>query len=165
MRPVIALATMFSVASGLVGQARAAYTFTTINVPGALSTQATAINDLGRIVGDYGASTGPFTIAGNAFVDTAGTFSTINVPFMQNQYNPDVTATGINNAGQIVGSYAAQYVTLGYQDNGGSFTPINYVNFPPSTDDSHVSGRHQRRRKCCRHRGGRTPQCQAFDQL
>ena len=66
------------------------YTFTTIDVPGAFSTEAFGINDAGQIVGDFHVDHG--------FLYTAGTFTTIDVPGAFS-----TQASGINNAGQIVG--------------------------------------------------------------
>jgi len=82
-------------------------TFTTIDVPGALGTVANGINDAGQIVGTYGlelkvdGKTVGSTTQG--FVDNGGVFTTISVsgatPFT------GTWATGINDAGQIVGDY------------------------------------------------------------
>ena len=84
-------------------------TFTTISVPGALvlGTVANGINDAGQIVGTYGlelkvdGKTQGSTTQG--FVDNGGVFTTISVsgatPFT------GTWATGINDAGQIVGDY------------------------------------------------------------
>jgi probable HAF family extracellular repeat protein len=70
--------------------------FTTIDVPGAVFTNAYGINDSGQIVGRFGDATGNF----HGFLDTDGSFTTIDVPgaMMTNAY-------GINDSGQIVGQY------------------------------------------------------------
>src|SRR3954463_15670755 len=49
--------------------------FMQIDVPGATDTQAQGINDAGQIVGLFSDSMG-----GHGFLDTAGTFTTIDVP-------------------------------------------------------------------------------------
>jgi hypothetical protein len=81
--------------------------FTTISAPGATILSANGINDAGQIVGTYGlelkvdGKTIGSTTRG--FVDNGGVFTTISVsgatPFT------DTFATGINDAGQIVGDY------------------------------------------------------------
>jgi uncharacterized membrane protein len=62
-------------------------------VPGATYTLASGINDAGQIVGAF--SDG---ITTHGFLDTAGSFTTIDVPYKIESY-----ALGINDAGQIVG--------------------------------------------------------------
>ena len=70
-----------------------AFTFTTIDVPGAApgSTQAGGINNSGQIVGsfDAGATT-------HGFLDTGGSFTTIDVPGAS---GAGTVASGINDAG------------------------------------------------------------------
>ena len=79
-------------------------TFTTISIPGALATVANGVNDAGQIVGTYGieviedGKTQGFKTQG--FVNNGGVFTTISVPGATFTY-----ATGINDAGQIVGAY------------------------------------------------------------
>src|SRR6516164_3084931 len=72
------------------------YSFTTIDPPGALSTEANGINDSGQIVGDFwdGLNLHGF------FLDVGGSFTTIDPP------GATLTRpTGINNSGQIVGEF------------------------------------------------------------
>src|SRR5215467_646140 len=70
------------------------YSFTTIDVPGAINTQAFGINDSGQIVGFFDDALG-----GHGFVlDTGGNFTTIDVPGASS-----TRAFGINDSGQIVG--------------------------------------------------------------
>ena len=72
----------------------AAYTFTTIDVPGALgSSGAAGINNAGQIVGGFADHAGP-----HGYLDTGGSFTTIDVPGASS-----TEALGISNAGQIVG--------------------------------------------------------------
>jgi hypothetical protein len=73
----------------------ASFTFTPIDVPGAISTQALRINPRGQIVGFYHDSTG-----GHGFLYDRGVFTTIEVPGASG-----TQAFGINPRGQIVGLY------------------------------------------------------------
>jgi probable HAF family extracellular repeat protein len=75
-----------------------AFTFTTINVPGAPATQANAINATGQIVGFYDTEV---CCTFHGFLWDKGTFTTIGVPGATG-----TAAAGINNAGQIVGGYS-----------------------------------------------------------
>ncbi len=68
-----------------------AFTFTTIDVPGA-PTNSTGSNDTGQIVGTFFAGTHGYLLSG-------GTFTTIDVP------GDPTNSTGINAMGQIVGSF------------------------------------------------------------
>src|SRR6266480_4314731 len=70
-----------------------AFTFTTIDVPGAAFTGAGTINNRGQIVGTY--FSGP-----HGFLLDKGTFTTIDVPGAASTF-----AAGINDRGQIVGAY------------------------------------------------------------
>src|SRR4029077_5937652 len=87
--------------------------------PGAtgFGTQAFGINDSGQIVGS-------FFDAGNTkthgFLDTGGSFTTIDVPGATN-----TNAYGINNSGQIVGWFRDGLGDHVFLDTGGSFTTIN----------------------------------------
>ena len=109
-------------------QARAdSYTFTAIDVPGANSTFASGINDRGQIVGSYIDATG-----GHGFLEKAGTFRPINVPFDFGGLGFDTFASGINNRGQIVGTIDPGPLILGFlrrgkgfhMDSSGTFTRI-----------------------------------------
>ena len=77
--------------------AHAQYTFTTIDVPGAVDTFLTGVNDHGDIVGGYNIEIfGP----SYAFFTEGDSFITIAVPG-----SSETTAFGINNNGKIVGSF------------------------------------------------------------
>ncbi len=73
-----------------------AFTFTTIDVPGATSTGAARSNAAGQIVGGYTDASG----MGHGFLLDKGTFITIDFPGAVG-----TTTFGINAAGQIVGIY------------------------------------------------------------
>jgi hypothetical protein len=88
--------------SGL--EARGAFTFITIDVPGATSTEASGINEPSQIVGDYLDAGG----AEHGFALVRGpTFITIDVPGATS-----TEASGINARGQIVGNYTDAAGTL-----------------------------------------------------
>jgi uncharacterized membrane protein len=93
--------------------------YTTLDVPGATDfTVATGINDSGQIAG--------FSDAG-AFLSENGNYAIIDVPG---------TPTGINNAGQIVGSYYDGTRTLGFLLALGSYTTLD----PPGSVYTSASG-------------------------
>jgi hypothetical protein len=72
--------------------------FTTIDVPGAASTQAFDIDNRGQIVGEYRDAVGIF----HGFLrDPGGTFTTVDVPGATG-----TSITGINDRGQMIGLYA-----------------------------------------------------------
>ena len=74
----------------VAGQAEAGFTYTTLDVPGSVTTAALGINDTGRIVGYYEAG------GTHGFLLSGGVYTTLNVP------DATVTvASGINDAGQI----------------------------------------------------------------
>ena len=101
----------------------AAYTFTTIDVPGALgSSGAAGINNAGQIVGGFADHAGP-----HGYLDTGGSFTTIDVPGASS-----TEALGISNAGQIVGdtqNRGGRPLLLplghGFFYSGGGFTAID----------------------------------------
>jgi uncharacterized membrane protein len=76
--------------------------FTTINVPGAIATEANGINVQGDIVGFYYSATGDIlnTVRFHGFLLSKGVFTTIDVPGAG-----QTGARGINPQGDIVGSY------------------------------------------------------------
>jgi uncharacterized membrane protein len=73
-------------------------TFTTIDVPGAVRTVATAINPQGDIVGRYDSADG----RRHGFLLHKGEFTTIDVPG-----STDTRAYAINPRGDIVGGYVS----------------------------------------------------------
>ena len=87
--------------------------YTTIAVPGAISTEVTGINDLGQVVGDYQSS----DFANHGFLSTVdGTsFTTLDLTTTFDGSPGFATfLDGINDSGVIVGSYAAGEVTYGF---------------------------------------------------
>jgi probable HAF family extracellular repeat protein len=89
---VLSLSVVFST---IVAAQDASYTFTTIDVPGAVVTAAFGINNRGQIVGVFGDATG-----GHGFLWDGATFTTIDVPGATATF-----ARGVNAAGQIVGQF------------------------------------------------------------
>jgi probable HAF family extracellular repeat protein len=83
--------------TGSVGFLKDDASFTTINVPGALFTQPSGINDAGQIVGLFGDATS----RDHGFLKDGAIFTTFDVPGA----TLGTFATGINDAGQIVGSF------------------------------------------------------------
>jgi probable HAF family extracellular repeat protein len=83
--------------SALVAAQDAEYTYTPIDVPGAISTQTFGINDRGQIVGFFQYI--PFRSHG-FLTEDGTTFTIIDVPSAAG-----TEALGINNRGQIVGYF------------------------------------------------------------
>lgn len=100
-----------------------AFGFALIAPPGATSTTARGINNVGRIVGSFvdGAGT-------HGFLYANGVFTTIDVPG-----SAWTIATGINNAGQIVGAHGpgGDAGNHGFLFSGGAFSSFDY---PDSLD-------------------------------
>jgi len=87
--------------------------FTTIDAPDGFDTQAWGIDEAGQIVGAFTTSVrnpdGYFDIRTHGFLDTGGVFTTIDVPgALLTQ------AIGINNTGQIVGTFRNETGTHGF---------------------------------------------------
>lgn len=103
--PLVALA----LSAPLAPASATAYTFTTLNVPGASATTpatASGINDAGQIVGTIRSVGSIFS--GNAqgflFNQATGTYTLFNNPAASPNSGVGTIASGINNAGQIVGN-------------------------------------------------------------
>jgi uncharacterized membrane protein len=76
---------------------------TILNFPGADGTVALGINDLGHVVGQYwGNLFGQGLQRFHGFVWKNGEYTTIDAPFPEAMFT---TLSGINNAGQIIGTY------------------------------------------------------------
>jgi uncharacterized membrane protein len=97
------------------------------------------INNSGQIVGWY---TNRNDSGYYGYLDNGGVFTTINAPSSySNVPNTNYTvAYGINDSGQIAGTYRNDYgLFSGFLDNGGVFTPIN-VPFPGSIQSTQAFG-------------------------
>jgi probable HAF family extracellular repeat protein len=114
--PLILCAGAVTVAVSAAAAEAPSYTFTTLDVPGASSTAARGINDLGQIVGFFSDSAGTHGF----FLDADGSFTAIDVPGASL-----TTARSINTAGKIVGYFTDSAGTHGFLDTGGSFTTID----------------------------------------
>ena len=106
--------------------------YTAIDFPGAIATEARAINNKSRptIAGDYIDAAGvvhPFTLIN-------GVFQTINVPFAT-----DAAITGINVSNQIVGFYDQGPGTLEHSFIG-NFGATSVLDFIGATDIDTVAG-------------------------
>lgn len=95
--------------------------FTTVNFPGAASSQVTGINAAGHLSGLYVDNIGNT----HGFTDIGGTFTTVDNP-LSTVFNQ---ALGINNSDETVGYYAPTQAgspgDVAYSQTGGSFTDIN----------------------------------------
>jgi probable HAF family extracellular repeat protein len=89
-------------------------TYTQIDFPSALLTNANGINRAGQIVGSYSDNAG-----GHGFLLQDGVFTTIDYPGAQSS-----SALGINDTGQIVGT--AEPIGYVFDTNRQSFTAIQY---------------------------------------
>jgi probable HAF family extracellular repeat protein len=113
--------------------------WTTLDDPAAGATgvtSASAINDQGQIVGTFRDGTG-----NHGFLYSGGTWTTLDDPFahssVDNPFPHSTIATGINDAGQIVGTYkdsANQAHGFVYQN--GAFTTVD----DPQASGSSFSG-------------------------
>lgn len=101
---------------GVTGQAGADYIFTTIDVPGSISTSAYGITPSGQIVGGY-SDAGGIT---HGFLFSGGSYTALDVPG-----SASTSATGINDAGQVVGSDFAGDRIHGFLLSGGGFTSLD----------------------------------------
>jgi probable HAF family extracellular repeat protein len=100
----------------------AAYTFTQIDVPGAILTNALDINNAGQIVGIFADSTSL-----HGFLDTGGSFTQIDVPGSNFTF-----ADGVNDAQQVVGCFnPSGGCSTGFLFSGGSFTQFHAPGSPP----------------------------------
>lgn len=96
-----------------------AVTYSTIDYPGSIGTQAEGINNNGDVVGGYSDAAG----AGHGFLLSGGVYTPLDVPGGQNTF-----ATDINDSGVIVGHYF-DLNTLGesgFVFQAGNFSTIDF---------------------------------------
>lgn len=136
MRHLLRSAILAPVLAGLApdGAGAAAYSFArTGEVPGAILTRPLGLNDKGQVAGYY------HDTAGNhGYVETAGSFTTIDVPGSSAVFasgpGVETIATAINNAGQVVGQYDTEnegYThTRSFLYAGGTLTAIEVPGSP-----------------------------------
>jgi probable HAF family extracellular repeat protein len=108
----LSLSVLFST---LAAAQNASYTFTPIDVPGAMLTVASGINDNGQIVGHFTDATGT-----HGFLKDGTTFTPIDVRRATQTF-----AHGINDNGQIVGHFTDATGTHGFLKDGATFTIID----------------------------------------
>ena len=92
--------------------------YSTFDVPGAIGTEPSAINDWGQIVGYYCCDSGG---GAHGFLDTNRKFTNIDVPGTVGSTFP----TGINDRDQIVGSFFNTSGEHAFLDTRGVFTIID----------------------------------------
>jgi probable HAF family extracellular repeat protein len=94
--------------------------FTTLDYPGAIGTQANAINDAGTIVGFYE----EHSTQQHGYMYLNGVFTQLDFPGANWTY-----PAGINNAGTVAGSFQDRnYIVHGFIYSGGVFTQIDVPN-------------------------------------
>jgi len=98
--------------------------FSTVNRPGTVFNQLLAINDSNTLVGYSSATDATGATGQDAYSRSAGgTYTDINGLLPS---NANSQATGINNAGKVVGFYMPDSATsVGFLDDGGSITKID----------------------------------------
>ncbi len=93
---------------GVTGQAKAGYTFTTLDPPGSIRTEAQGINSCGEIVGFY--EDAEHIVHGFLLIGEEYTFFDVPVPG-----TTWTQGSGINDCGEIVGRYIADGIQHGYK--------------------------------------------------
>jgi uncharacterized membrane protein len=114
----------FCMLSGFWVAASAQCTFTTLNIPGAVTSTAIGINDQGAIVGAFTTS----TTDDRGFLLYQGKFTHFNFPGAQS-----TEAEDINNNGQIVGDYGNSTGQHGFLVHNGVFQSISAPAAPSQT--------------------------------
>jgi uncharacterized membrane protein len=138
---------MLSAVLGIAQSARAA-TFTTIDVPGALTTEAIGINKSGDIVGGYSTT---FNNS-HGFLLRGGVFTTIDGPG-----SSFTRADGIDKSGNIVGSYRD---AITQNDHG--FLLLANNTFTTIDHPDGAQGSLYQRDQQCRHDGGGLYRCRGL---
>lgn len=104
-----------------------AATYTSIDVPGAVATQAFGINNAGDIVGSYTDA----NTQTHGFLLRDGVFTTIDMPgFTQ------TVARGINDSGVICGYASSANLTVGFIFDGQTFTTLQF----PGVQETEANG-------------------------
>jgi probable HAF family extracellular repeat protein len=94
------------------------YSFTTLDVPGAMQTSSQGINDLGQIVGQFVDASNRFV----GFLYSDGSYTPLDVP-----NSVGTSANGINNAGQVVGAYSnGLFMGHGFLFSDGAYTTLDF---------------------------------------
>lgn len=120
------IAGFYSDSTGGHGFVKSGGNYTTLEVPGASFTYATGINDSGDVAGYYYATqdvAGVPTIRQRGFVKSGGVYRTIDAP------GAGVTQTyaaGINNSGQVAGTFYDGTKYKGFIEVGGVFTILDH---------------------------------------
>jgi uncharacterized membrane protein len=86
---------------------------------------AVGINNAGQMIGNY--SPGHAGLSSEGFIFSQGALITINAPSSSSIYYPQEPATsvsGINNLGQVVGTYATGIQISGFLYNNGTYSTI-----------------------------------------
>jgi uncharacterized membrane protein len=104
-----AVAVLFGYALVAPVHGAATLTFTTIDVPGAVLTNAQGVNHQGDVVGVFNDAAG----LQHGFLRSGGQYRTIDFPNARSTF-----ARGINDAGDIVGSYVRQVETTSVPNHG-----------------------------------------------
>jgi hypothetical protein len=94
-------------------------TFRSVNKPSAIYQGATNVNDAGEIVGYYIDSGTMY----HGYLKKGGKFTTIDVPFSG---AVNTWADGINNSGEIVGTWEDAITDHGFVLSGGTYTSFDY---------------------------------------
>ena len=121
-RTAIAIACLVGLVTSGAGAAQT-LVFSTIDFPGAVSTNAQGINAQGEIVGGYTDTAGRI----HGFLRSGGHFQSIDFPNSR-----ATTARGIGPGGDIVGTYVAQVETTNVPAHGfllskhGAFSRVDY---------------------------------------
>jgi hypothetical protein len=95
--------------------------YNTIIFPGSALTVVQAINDSGVLTGDY-LTNGPGPVAFYGFIESAGVYHTISPP---DPTNTSTFVSGINQSGQVVGSFNDAAGASGFIYANGAYTTLN----------------------------------------
>jgi probable HAF family extracellular repeat protein len=112
----MALCALVLLLSGAQAQ-ELSYTFTSFDFPGGTDTAVNAVNDHGRMVGQYSDAGGKQ----HGFIRQGTQVKTLDFPGATRTF-----AWGVNNAGRVVGYYDAGGAEHGFLFHSGQFTQIDY---------------------------------------